>query len=464
MMLSGDPVDSLAAYRDRGGLDGYAAAQALGPAGVIDELAASGLRGRGGAGFPVGTKWRSVAAGGAGVGDRFVVANGAEGEPGTFKDRAILRHNPYPLIEGLLIAAQALGAERVFVALKSSFEVEARRVAAAADEIADAGVADGVSIELVRGPDEYLFGEEKALLEVIEGEDPLPRLFPPYIYGLFTTDPQVGWSAGSTLDGPGRSGSNPTLVNNIETLSTVPSIIARGTDWYRSTGTSESPGTIVCTVSGDTMRHGVGEIEMGTPLGAVIERLGGGLPEGRSVKYVLAGVSNPVVRADHLDTPLTYEDMEAIGSGLGTGGFIVFDDRTDPVELAYAVSRFLSVESCGQCPACKLGTGRITELLDEDTPELGPGVLSEISARLANVTDSARCFLPSQEQRLVGSLLPDMRSADLRCDRRGILITKILDLVDGRFVLDQRQAAKRSDWTYRADESSSGGTGQNRGR
>ena len=464
MLLSGDPVDSLAAYRDRGGFEGYAAARALGPVGVIDELAASGLRGRGGAGFPVGTKWRSVAAGGAGVGDRFVVANGAEGEPGTFKDRAVLRHNPFPLIEGLLIAAHAMGAERAFVALKSSFEIEARRIAAAADEIAAAGLAEGVSIELVRGPDEYLFGEEKALLEVIEGEDPLPRLFPPYIYGLFTTDPQVGWSAGSTLEGPGRSGSNPTLVNNIETLSAVPSIIARGSDWYRSTGTSESPGTIVCTVSGDTTRHGVGEFEMGTPLGAVIEQLGGGLPEGRAVKYVLSGVSNPVVRGDHLDTPLTYEDMESIGSGLGTGGFIVFDDRTDPVELAYAVSRFLSVESCGQCPACKLGTGRITELLVEDGPELDPAALSELAARLANVTDSARCFLPSQEQRLVGSLLPDMRSADLRRDQRGLLITKIVDLVDGRFVLDQRQQVKRPDWTYPTDEPTTPSTEQNRDR
>ncbi len=448
MLLSGDPVDSLAAYRDRGGLEGYAAARALGSDGVIEELAASGLRGRGGAGFPVGTKWRSVAAGGAEVGDRFVVANGAEGEPGTFKDRTVLRHNPYALIEGLLIAARTLGAERAFVALKASFEVEAGRVAEAAEEFAAAGVADGVSIELVRGPDEYLFGEEKALLEVIEGEDPLPRLFPPYIYGLFTTDPQVGWSAGSTLDDADRAGANPTLVNNIESLSTVPAVLARGADWYRSTGTSESPGTIVCTVSGDTVRHGVGEFEMGTPLGHVIEELGGGMPAGRAVKYVLSGVSNPVLRAQHLATPLSYEHMEAIGAGLGTGGFIVFDDRTDPTELASAVSRFLSVESCGQCPACKLGTQRITELLTEEASVVEAGPLAELSARLRNVTDSSRCFLPSQEQRLVGSLVPDMRDPSWRGERRDLLITKILDLDGDRFVLDQRQASKQPDWTY----------------
>ncbi len=448
MLLSGDRVESLDAYLSDGGLEGLRAAEAQGPDGVIDELAASGLRGRGGAGFPVGVKWRSIAAGGAAAGERFVVANGAEGEPGTFKDRAILRHNPYLLIEGLLIAASALGAERVFVALKSSFEVEADRVAAAAAELAAAGVAPHVGIEMVRGPDEYLFGEEKALLEVIEGEEPLPRLFPPYIYGLFTTSPQVGWSAGSSLEDADRAGANPTLVNNVETLSTVPTIMARGADWYRSIGSLESPGSLVCTVSGDTARHGVGEFAMGTPLSQVIDELGGSVPAGRSVKYVLSGVSNPVIRADYLDVPLTYEAMEEIGSGLGTGGFMVFDDRTDPVELAWAVSQFLSVESCGQCPACKLGTGRITELLAADTAAIGSDVVAELSARLANVTDASRCFLPAQEQRLVASLVPDMRTSALRRPARGLLITKIVDLVGDRFVLDDRQARKQPDWTY----------------
>ena len=416
--------------------------------GVIEELVASGLRGRGGAGFPTGVKWRSIAAGGPEVGERFVVANGAEGEPGTFKDRAMLRHNPYALIEGVLIAARTLGAGRAFIALKASFEAEAAAVIGAAEEFASAGLTGGVGIELVRGPDEYLFGEEKALLEVIEGEEPLPRLFPPYIYGLFTTSPQLGWSAGRSLEDADRAGSNPTLVNNIETLSTIPAIIALGSAWYRSQGTAESPGSIVCTVSGDTVRHGVGEFEMGTPLSHVINELGGGMPEGRAIKYVLSGVSNPVIRADHLDTPLTYEAMEAIGAGLGTGGFIVFDDRTDPTELAYAVSRFLSVESCGQCPACKLGTGRVTDLLDGSEP-LGPNGFAELSARLGSVTDSSRCFLPSQEQRLIASLVPDMRAESLRTSGRGLLITKILDLEGDHFALDLSQARKQPDWSYR---------------
>ncbi|MEM9563453.1 MAG: NADH-ubiquinone oxidoreductase-F iron-sulfur binding region domain-containing protein [Actinomycetota bacterium] len=458
VLLAGDPVRSLDDYRRRGGLAGYEAAAALGPTGVIEQLTASGLRGRGGAGFPVGVKWGSIVAGGPAAGDRFVVANGAEGEPGTFKDRAILRHDPYPLVEGLLIAAETLGAARAFVALKRSFAVEAERVAAAAMEFAAAGLGRGVSIELVQGPDEYLFGEEKALLEVIEGEEPLPRLFPPYIYGLFSRSPQMGWSAGSTLDDADRDGSNPTLVNNIESLSLVPLILGRGVDWFRSTGTTESPGHLTCTVSGDTVRDGVGEYPMGTPLSTVIDELGGGLAAGRAVKYVLSGVSNPVIRADHLDVPLTYEHVAAIGSGLGTAGFLVYDDRTDPVELAEAVSRFLAVESCGQCPACKLGTGRITEILASQTalndPELPieAPVLGELSARLANVTDSSRCFLPAQAQRLVASLVPDMRDPTLRTPKRGLLITKIVDLVagdgGGRFALDERQRRKRPDWTY----------------
>ena len=449
MLLDADPVVSLEDYQARGGLAGLAAIERKGADWVIDEIDRSGLRGRGGAGFPVAIKWRSIQSGGAAAGQRFVVANGAEGEPGTYKDRTIIGHDPYSVVEGVILAARTLGAEQAFIALKRSFALEAQRIASAAAEFADAGIAGDVQVELVQGPDEYLFGEEKALLEVIEGEEPLPRLFPPYLYGLFTTSPQVGWSAGSTRASSQPAGSNPTLVNNVETLARVAMILRHGADWYRSMGTIESPGPVVCTVSGDTIRHGVGEFDMGTPLSAVIAELGGGMPASRAVKYVLSGISNPVIRADHLDTPLSYEAMEAIGSGLGTAGFIVFDDRTDPAELAAAVSRFLSVESCGQCSACKLGTARITEILDAAVDTLEPSAAGELSARLANVTDSSRCFLPAQEQRLVTSLLPDIRTPELRQPSRGIEITKIVRLTADRFELDESQARKQPDWSYR---------------
>lgn len=446
VLLSDEPVHALADYERTGGGEAVRLAATVDADVIVEELVRSGLRGRGGAGFPAGVKWRSIIAGGPAAGERFVVANGAEGEPGTFKDRHLLRHNPYLLVEGALVAARVVGARRVFLALKASFTTERERLLRAVEEVTAAGWAPEVTVELVAGPSEYLYGEEKALLEVIEGEEPLPRLFPPYIYGLFSASPQVGWSAGRTLEHRDAEGSNPTLVNNVETLSTVPAIIRNGADWYRGLGTGESPGTIVCTVSGDTVRHGVGEFELGTPLETVIEELGGGMPPGRSVRYVLSGVANPVLHGDRLDTPISHEGMASAGAGLGTGGFIVYDDRTDPAELAAAVSRFLWVESCGQCPACKLGTESVTATLraglDDGVLDLGA-----LSARLGRVDDAARCYLPTQAQRVVGSLLDDIRNG-VRGEPRGLTVTTLVDLVDGRFVLDDRQARKQPDWTY----------------
>jgi NADH:ubiquinone oxidoreductase subunit F (NADH-binding) len=453
LLLDGEPVRSLDEHRARGGGEALDLASRLGPDGVLDELEISGLRGRGGAGFPAAIKWRTIAAGADGVGERFVVANGAEGEPGTFKDRTLMVHDPYSVVEGVLIAARTVGARRAFVATKASFAPQLEALARAIDEIRAAGWAEGVELTLVPGPDEYLFGEEKGLLEVIEGEEPLPRMFPPYVYGLFTMNPQMGWSAGAGRVARDSTdvASNPTLVNNVETLATVPHIVRRGGEWYRSIGTPESPGTVICTVSGDTVHHGVDEFELGTPLEEVLVELGGGLPEGRAVRYVLSGVANPVVRGPDLGVPVSYEGMESIGSGLGSAGFVVYDDRTDPLELATAVSRFLGVESCGQCPACKLGCTEITEMLaDAGEGGYGPGDLAALDARLDRVTDAARCFLPSQEQRVIRSLLPDLRDPTARegTVRRDLLVAEIHALRDGRVELDERQARKRPDWTY----------------
>jgi NADH:ubiquinone oxidoreductase subunit F (NADH-binding) len=196
------------------------------------------------------------------------------------------------------------------------------------------------------------------------------------------------------------------------------------------------------------VRHGVGEFELGTPVATVIAELGGGMADGRAIKYVLSGVSNPVLHGELIDTPLTYEHMEAVGAGLGTGGFIVYDDCTDPAELAYAVSRFLGIESCGQCSACKLGCEAVTELLSSLDDVTEGAVYGDISARLASVTDASRCFLPSREQRVVTSLLSDMHDPESRRLERGLELTKIVDLVGDRFVLDDTQSRKRSDWTY----------------
>lgn len=447
-LLDGDPVTSLDDYVARGGGEALRMVDQIGPDGVLDELDASGLRGRGGAGFPTVTKWRSIASGGPDAGERYVVANGAEGEPGTFKDRTLLRHDPFSVIEGLLVAARTVGARRAFIALKRTFTTEIDRVADAVAQVAAADWAPEVQIDLVQGPTEYLFGEEKGLLEVIEGEEPLPRLFPPYLYGLFTTNPQFGWSAGAPGTDYEPDGSNPTLVNNIETLSTVPQIVRNGGEWHRQWGTEESPGTLICTISGDTIRHGVGEFELGTPVRDVLLQLGEGMPDGRAVKYLLGGVSNPILRGEHLDVPLTYEHLEALGTGLGTGGFIVYDDTTDPVELAIAVEQFLSVESCGQCPPCKLGGQAIMETLVEIGTATESRLYGRLNGWLAQVTDGSRCFLAEQQRRVVASLVPDMHDASMRAAHRDLLIAPIADLVDGRFELDEKQARKRPDWTY----------------
>jgi NADH:ubiquinone oxidoreductase subunit F (NADH-binding) len=451
-LLSDPPITSLGDYLDGGGGQGLARAIEIGPYQVIEEVSLSGLRGRGGAGFRTGTKWASVQRGG---GRHYAVCNAGEGEPGTFKDRALMRANPYQVIEGLAIAALAVGAGEVFIALKASFETERARMKSAAEEMADAGLLDGLTLQLVAGPEEYLFGEEKALLEVIEGNDPLPRWLPPYLHGLFATAPQLGWEAHESEPGhETEHASNPTLVNNAETLANVSHILARGAEWFRSMGTQESPGTIVCTVVGDVVRAGVVEVELGTPLRAVLDHFGGARP-GRTIRAVFSGVSNPVLGADDLDTALSYEAMEAIGSGLGAAGFIVYDDTACMVEVSRVLSRFLAVESCGQCPPCKFGTGEVTDALDRIATGRGDRLqLDRIHERLGIVADGNRCYLPVQEQRVVSSILtrfPEDVVAHLEgpCPRpRVIPIPKIVDITDGVVVYDERQARKRPDWTY----------------
>src|SRR5262249_4253909 len=245
-----------------------------------------------------------------------------------FKDRALMRANPYQLLEGVLIAAFAIDADAVYVALKASFEREVARVTSAAAEMQAAGICRDCEITVVAGPEDYLFGEEKALLEVIEGRAPLPRLLPPYEHGLFASDIVTGWESS---DGE-RTAPNPTLVNNVETLSNVSHVLARGADWFRSRGTTQSPGTIVCTVVGDVVAPDVGEVELGTALGDVIAVVGSGLPPGRTVKAVLPGVAAPVVR--DLSTPVSYEGFEAAGSALGAGGYYVLDDTACMVAAA----------------------------------------------------------------------------------------------------------------------------------
>lgn len=451
-VLADPPIGSLGDHLAAGGGRGLRHALEEGGDAVIDEIARAGLRGRGGAGFPTATKWRSV----AGSGERcFVVCNAAEGEPGTFKDRAIIRSNPYQVVEGLLIAAHTVGAEAAYLALKASFATERALIDSALRDAEAAGWLGDISVTIATGPEEYLFGEEKALLEVIEGNDPLPRWLPPYLHGLFATDAQLGWESTAGVDDDPAPGANPTLVNNAETLAQVAWICAHGVDAFRSVGTEQSPGTVVCTVVGDVERPSVVEVPMGTPLIDVIEPCG--LRPDRIVKAVFSGVANAVLPGNAVATPLTYEALDAAGAGLGAAGFIVYDDSACMVEVAATLSRFLSVESCGQCPPCKLGSGAITGSLERIRDGGGTDAdLDRIRERLRIVTDGNRCYLPVQERAVVSSLLRTF-PADFalhlagRCPsmRLDYPIPKIVDLADGQVVYDERQRHKQPDWTYR---------------
>ena len=463
-------VASLDAYLSSGGGAGLAAARAVEPDVVIAEVEASGLRGRGGAGFPTGTKWRTVAAYGSSVLATTVVVNAAEGEPGTFKDRAILRANPYAVLEGALIAAHAVGANEIVFATKARFVEELRRVRSAVDELASAGWTKDVTISIVEGPSEYLYGEETALFEVIDGRPPFPRIAPPYRRGVVevVTDDDVGSESGLAADVEMATADDetlapPVLANNVETLANVPAIIENGAAWFRLVGTPESPGTIVVTLTGDVLRPGVGEVAMGSRLRDVIEDVGGGVAPGRSIVGVLGGVSTAVLTADHLDVALSYEAMAEAGSALGSASFHVIDSDADVIALAAGVSRFLAVESCGQCTPCKqdgleIASG-LSSLCHGDATE---ATLDEIYKRLGTVADGARCNLGRQHETVVGSLLaafPDAIPTHLDPGAQPVepvLVAELTEIDGDTEVVDATFPDKQPDWTY--DETYSGKT------
>ncbi len=456
-VLDAHPVETLDDYRRGGGGRGLETAAEIGPGAVIGALEASGLRGRGGAGFPTGLKWRTVWENRSDVLPATVVVNAAEGEPGTFKDRAILRRNPYRMIEGALIAAGAVGADGVVIGVKATFRRELERIRAALDEVRAAGWTGGIDVFVVEGPSHYLYGEETGLLEVVAGRNPFPRIAPPFRHGVDQIGEDNKSAADQPMAGPGGSALPPTLVNNVETLSNVAGIVAEGADWFRSVGTEKSPGTVVCTVTGRTRRHGVGEVPLGTPLEEVIDAIGGGPAPGARVVAVMSGVANPLVPRSGLRTPVSYEGMDEIGSGLGSCGFIVFDETNDLVAVAHGVSRFLAVESCGQCTPCKQDGLAISDLLDRmRRSEADENDLAALTDRVATVADEARCYLAQQHQRVISSVL-SLFPEEVRAHATAAatpaapeLIAPIAEL-DGDFaVLDESQSDKQPDWAYDA--------------
>ncbi len=390
-----------------------------------------------------------------------VVVNAAEGEPGTMKDRELLRRNPYLVLEGALIAAHAVGADQIVVATKASFTDIVARLREAVTEVEAAGWCDGVAIEVLEGPAEYLFGEETALLEVVDGRPPFPRIAPPWRRGVdevVESDDDVDSGSGlpahvELATGGPDSLAPPALAQNVETLANVPGIIRFGAAWFREVGTERAPGTVVCTVSGPSVEAQVIELPMGTPLDHVVapEPIGGG-----RWKAVLSGVANPVLPGDQLGTRLSYEDLAAAGGGLGSAGFILFDETTDMTAVAAGVSRFLAVESCGQCTPCKQDGLAVSDALarlcrgegDGGRAGAGPGPAwrpSPMALAATSPSSTKWSSAASSSASPATSRPTPMARAE---PVEPMLIAELVSIEGGVAVVDERFAAKQPDWTY----------------
>ena len=400
-------------------------------------MKSSGLRGRGGGGFPTGAKWEGVL---EAEETTYLACNAAEGEPATFKDRMLIRHNPYQLLEGFAIAAFATGATAAYVAVKEAFRQEARALDGAMAAMAERDLLGAVPMHLHLGPDEYLFGEEKALMEVLEGKEPMPRMMPPHMHGLFG-EPYAP---------------NPTVTNNVETLFNVPPIVEWGPEWFRSVGTERSPGTMVFTLVGDVALPGVYELPLGTPLRTLLYDFGGGSRNSGEIKAVVPGSSHPVITPALFDVPMDFDSLVDAGSGLGTG-FTAYDDTACMVRVAHLFSNFLYVESCAQCNPCKLHSGEITNRLARI--EAGEGSeedLEQILESCQMVTDGQRCYLATAESVLVQSIVKQFVGEFSVHLEGGCPLPREIDLpklsdfdeTSGRFTYDDRYRLKRPDWTY----------------
>ena len=349
-------------------MDGYAALgkvlTEMTPDDVIKCVTDSGLRGRGGGGFPTGRKWALTAPNKAD--QKYVVCNADEGDPGAFMDRSVLEGDPHSLIEAMAIAGYAIGATKGYVYVRAEYPIAVRRLQKAIDQAREYGLlgkdifGTGFEFDLfIRlGAGAFVCGEETALMTSIEGNRGEPRPRPPYpaVKGLY-----------------GR----PTVENNVETFANIPQIILRGADWFASMGTEKSKGTKVFALGGKIEHTGLVEIPMGTTLREVIEEIGGGIPNGKKFKAAqTGGPSGGCIPAELIDTPIDYDNLVAIGCMMGSGGLIVMDEDTCMVDMAKFFLEFTVDESCGKCTPCRVGTKRLLELLDKITK--GQGTLEDI--------------------------------------------------------------------------------------
>jgi NADH-quinone oxidoreductase subunit F len=384
-------LNTLEVYRrDRGGYEMLAKALEMDPADVLAELQASGLRGRGGAGFAMGTKASFLPKGDM---DKYVVCNADESEPGTFKDRELIHKNPHLLIEGICIAAHAVGANRAFIFIRGEYDLQATILEAALDE---AKAADLIPITLWvhRGAGAYICGEETALLDALEGKRGNPRLKPPFpaVQGLYR---------------------GPTLINNVETLMNAPIILRMGGAEYAKIGTQRSTGTKVVSVSGCVQRPGNYEIELGVPSRELIYGLAGGPPEGRSIKFWFPGGSSaPVLPGtdEYLDLPYDFESMAKAGSMLGSGAIIVVDDSIPVMDVALKTAKFYRHESCGKCAPCREGTSWTVKMLERiDSGEATPMDLDIMASVCDQIIGNCLCVLGDSMAMPIGSMIKHFR-------------------------------------------------------
>jgi NADH-quinone oxidoreductase subunit F len=375
-------IDTLEVYRAHGGYDALSEAlQRFSPDELLEEVKQSGLRGRGGAGFATGQKWSFLPP--TSPRPRYLCVNADESEPGTFKDRMIMEMSPHLLIEGTILTSYATKVHHAFIYVRGELDFAATQVERAVREAYGAGLlgknilGSGFDLEITvhRGAGAYICGEESALLESLEGKRGYPRLKPPFpaVVGLYN---------------------GPTVINNAETVATVPAIVRYGAHTYAAYGTGKSTGTRIYCLSGHVERPGNYELPLGTPLRTLIEEFGGGVRDGTRLKAVIpGGSSTPFLMPGQLDTPLDYESVAAAGSMLGSGGVVVLDEDTCIVGAVLRMSEFYRDESCGKCTPCREGTFWLVQLLER--LEHGQGKASDI-ALLTDICDNmnGKCFCP----------------------------------------------------------------------
>ncbi|HEY2282902.1 MAG TPA: NADH-quinone oxidoreductase subunit NuoF [Solirubrobacteraceae bacterium] len=386
-------LNTLAVYERRGGYESLRKALRMSPEDVLKNLEASGLRGRGGAGFAMGKKVSFLPKGSI---EKYLVCNADESEPGTFKDRELMQKTPHMLIEGLIIASYAAGASRSFIYIRGEYVLQADVLDTALAEARAAGYVGerilgsehSLSLLVHRGAGAYICGEETGLLDSLEGKRGNPRLKPPF---------------------PANQGlyQGPTLINNVETLSTVPSIIRMGGEEYAQLGTEQSTGTKLVSVSGHVRRPGNYEIELGISSREIIYGLAGGPDEGREVKcWFPGGSSSPVLTAADLDVPYDFESMAKAGSMLGSGAIIVVDDSTPILDVALKTAKFYRHESCGKCTPCREGTNWTVKMLERiDRGEATPMDLEIMASVQEHIIGHCLCVLGDAMAMPIGSMI-----------------------------------------------------------